>query len=159
MSAVLRIDSALLPGVIHVRTPQYLDSRGWFMELWNERVFGKMVQMNVAYSVRHTLRGLHLQAPHQGKLVHCLHGEIYDVALDPDSGKWCGVGLKDSAPSALWIPKGYAHGYYVVSDSALVCYAVDEYRNQSTETTLPWHGYGIEWPLFGEPILSTKDDI
>ena len=142
--------------VIYTRSTVYSDHRGWFIESWRSSDF---VQENIAFSKRGVLRGLHIQAPPQGKLIRCLQGRIYDVVADPKTGEWAAFILEGDEPASLWIPRGYAHGYYVMSDTALVSYAVDAPRNEATERTIPYDSYGIEWPFFTEPILSVKDSL
>lgn len=142
-----------LIGVIHATSTLHRDRRGWFMEGWRSSDF---VQENIAYSKFHVLRGLHIQNPPQGKLVRCLQGRIWDVVADPLTGEWGHYVLDADVPSSLWIPRGLAHGYYVLSETALVSYAVDAPRCIEGEHTIRWDSYGIQWPS-DNPILSDKD--
>lgn len=145
-----------LPGLKIIQHTKYADSRGDFCELWksnNDSMRGDFRQLNVASSVRNVLRGLHRQ--NQTKLVMPVHGEIFDVALDPVTGKWFGIFL-DTA-RALLIPPQYAHGYLVLSDTAVVQYVVDAPYDKTQEENFNWSKYNIEWPIKGEPILSEKD--
>ncbi len=141
----------------------------WHQDRFEELVTGKptrFVQDNHSKSVKGTLRGLHLQTQNtQGKLVRVISGEVFDVAVDvrPESasfGHWVGVYLSAENNRQLWIPEGFAHGFYVVSDEAEVVYKCTDYYNSDAEVSIQWNdqGIGIEWPIMClEPILSTKD--
>jgi dTDP-4-dehydrorhamnose 3,5-epimerase len=115
--------------------------------------------------VRNVLRGLHYQVRQpQGKLVSVTAGEIFDVAVDLRSGsptfrKWVSVLLSAGTPRSIWIPPGFAHGFLVVSDQALVQYKTTDYYAPEHERTLVWNdsALAIPWPLEGEPIVSDKD--
>jgi len=160
-----------LDGVLLIEPMVYSDARGFFLETYNERVFAeagiteRFVQDNQSHSKQGVLRGLHYQVENpQGKLVRVLQGQIYDVAVDlrPESrtfGKWTGVYLKAEEHKVLWIAKGFAHGFYVLSESAEVAYKVTAFYAPNSERTLLWNDpdLGIQWPLRGEPILSEKD--
>jgi dTDP-4-dehydrorhamnose 3,5-epimerase len=146
----------MLSGLQIIEHTKYKDSRGDFCELWkinNDSMRGNFRQLNIANSCRNVLRGMHRQ--NQTKLVMPVHGKIFDVALDPENGKWFGIFLDTS--NALLIPPQYAHGYVVVSDTATVQYVVDAPYNKSEEENFNWNNYGIEWPIDGAPILSAKD--
>lgn len=137
---------------------RYLDDRGYFSPLYtgNEMdglMRGSYRQVNLAESKFGVLRGLHRQD--QTKLVTPIKGQIFDVAVDVDSGKWFGCYLDSTM--ALFIPPQYAHGYLVLSDDALVQYVVDQQYKAGEEETFPWNGYGIDWPLNIIPQLSSKD--
>lgn len=145
------------------------DHRGFFMETYQKERYSQLgipefVQDNCSFSQKGVLRGLHLQTPAQGKLVQVLQGEVYDVAVDmrkdsPTYLKWAGVILSEDNKRQFWIPAGFAHGFYVLSDSALFHYKCTEYYNPQTEVTIMWNDpkINIEWPLQGEPIVSEKD--
>jgi dTDP-4-dehydrorhamnose 3,5-epimerase len=149
----------------------FSDSRGFFLETYNERTFLELglavhfVQDNQSHSEKGVLRGLHYQSEQaQGKLVRVLQGEIFDVAVDlrPGSGtfgKWAGVRLSSSTHRMIWIPKGFAHGFYVCSETADVLYKVTDFYAPKHERTLVWNDpeVGIAWPLTGDPTLSDKD--
>jgi len=149
----------------------FSDSRGFFLETYNERVFAalgvdaRFVQDNQSHSKKGVLRGLHYQIEQaQGKLVRVLQGEIFDVAVDlrPASrtfGQWTGAWLSSGTHRMLWIPKGFAHGFYTTSKTADVLYKVTDYYSPEHERTLIWNDpdVAVEWPLAGEPILSDKD--
>jgi dTDP-4-dehydrorhamnose 3,5-epimerase len=145
-----------LPGLRIINHTKYKDSRGDFCELWkisNDSMRGDFRQLNIANSASNVLRGMHRQ--NQTKLVMPVHGQIFDVALNPENGKWFGLFLDTS--NALLIPPQYAHGYLVISDIATVQYIVDAPYNKVEEENFNWNNYGIEWPVKGEPILSDKD--
>lgn len=149
------------------------DDRGSFMETWNHAKFkdggidAMFVQDNQSRSVKGVLRGLHYQIKQpQGKLVRVLQGEIYDVAVDirrssPNFGRWVGVVLSAENRRELWIPAGFAHGFYVLSESADVFYKCTDLYAPGYDRTIRWDDpdIGITWPLNGcsAPILSPKD--
>ena len=159
-----------LPGVVLIEPTVFDDPRGLFYESWSALRYaevgipGPFVQDNVSASSRGTLRGLHLQHPHgQGKLVHVLVGEVFDVAVDvrvgsPDFGKWTGATLSESNRLQLYIPPGFAHGFCVTSDTVLFAYKCTEYYHPATEITVAWNDpdIGVRWPL-AEPTISRKD--
>lgn len=160
-----------LPEVIVVEPDVYADERGCFSETWNAGSFDgaglplRFVQCNHSYSTRGVLRGLHYQQPApQGKLVRAITGEIFDVAVDlrrrsPTFARWVGVTISAANKHALWIPPGFAHGFYVLSPSADVVYLCTSPRVAASEQTLRWDdpALAIAWPLVGAPILSAKD--
>jgi dTDP-4-dehydrorhamnose 3,5-epimerase len=149
------------------------DPRGFFMETWNRETFRaagfdlNFVQDNHSRSARGILRGLHFQTEHtQGKLVRVTAGEVFDVAVDlrsnsPTLGQWYGVLLSGENHRMLWVPPGFAHGFYVTSDYADFLYKCTDIYHPASEQTLAWDDptVGIEWPVpAGEaPILSAKD--
>jgi dTDP-4-dehydrorhamnose 3,5-epimerase len=167
----VRVTPLELPGVMLIEPRGARDARGWFYESWSEERFGHhglaqtFVQDNVSRSQRGVLRGLHLQHPHgQGKLVSVLHGEVFDVAVDvrhgsPTFGRWCGEKLCAERGRQLYIPVGFAHGFLVLSDEAVVTYKVTERYHPASELTIAWNDatIGVRWPLDGEPILSARD--
>ena len=155
-------------------TPQVFgDARGLFFEAWNARDYGDAglpndwVQDNLSRSQHGVLRGLHCQVQQlQAKLVRCVHGAIFDVAVDlralsPTFGKWCGHVLDDATWHAMWIPPGFAHGYYVLSNLATVHYKASDFYAPTHERILRWDDpdVGIEWPLVNgaSPTLSERD--
>jgi dTDP-4-dehydrorhamnose 3,5-epimerase len=150
----------------------FQDNRGFFMETWNRRTFAEMgldvdfVQDNHSRSSQGILRGLHYQIKHpQGKLVRVIQGEVFDVAVDirkhsPTFGKWEGVVLSEENRRMLWIPPGFAHGFYVTSDTAEFVYKCTHFYAPQYERSIIWNDpdIGIAWPLDGtEPVLSDKD--
>ncbi len=170
MEAIKKISTSL-PGVFILEPRVFGDERGFFLESYNERVFAELgieerfVQDNHSSSQRNVLRGLHYQIQHtQGKLVRVAEGEILDVAVDlrrssPTFGGWEAVRLSGENKRMLWIPKGFAHGFRVVSETAQVLYKATDYYAPEFERTLAWNdpNLKIEWELDGEPIVSAKD--
>lgn len=162
-----------LPEVMVLEPQVFGDDRGFFLESFSARRFAELtgcgdafVQDNHSRSTKGVLRGLHYQLPPmaQGKLVRVVSGEIFDVAVDirrssPNFGKWVGVNLSAQNKHQLWVPKGFAHGFYVVSDIAEVVYKVTDYYAPRHECCLRWDdaAVGIRWPLSGAPSLSAKD--
>lgn len=162
-----------IEGVTLIETSVYPDHRGFFAEIFREESFKKMgftvsfVQDNFSFSHRNVLRGLHYQLnPHaQGKLVVALYGEIYDCAVDirqgsPTYGKWVGVYLSPQRGQMLYVPPGFAHGFCVLSESAVVMYKVTQDYNPAAERGIVWNDpeIGIKWPL-SSPVISEKDAI
>jgi dTDP-4-dehydrorhamnose 3,5-epimerase len=148
----------MLPGLQIIEHTKYKDSRGDFCELWkinHDQMRGNFRQLNIASSKRDVLRGMHRQ--NQYKLIMPVYGSIFDVALEPESGKWFGIFLDNT--NALLIPPQYAHGYLVLSDEAIVQYIVDAPYNKAAEENFTWNNYGIEWPVDGSPHLSKKDSV
>jgi len=162
-----------IPEIILVKPKIYEDSRGYFMEVYREDRFSiegisrNFVQENQSRSQKGVLRGLHYQIRQaQGKLVRVLSGEIFDVAVDirrssPTFGQWIGVILSSENRHQLWIPEGFAHGFYVTSDSAEVAYKVTDYYAPEWERSILWNDpqIGVDWQLAKDaaPILSQKD--
>jgi dTDP-4-dehydrorhamnose 3,5-epimerase len=162
-----------IPDVLLVKPVVHGDQRGFFVETWHEVRYvasgipGPFVQDNHSRSVRHTLRGLHYQVQQpQGKLVRAAVGAIFDVAVDlrrssPTFGRWVGAVLSDENHHQLWVPPGFAHGFYVVSEQADLVYKCTALYASERDRALRWDDpdLGIEWPLAvaGPPILSSKD--
>jgi dTDP-4-dehydrorhamnose 3,5-epimerase len=162
-----------LHGVYLLKPSVFGDARGFFMESWNKRTFSDagfevdFVQDNISRSARGTLRGLHYQTRHtQGKLVRVSAGSVFDVAVDmrrdsPSFGEWYGVILDDSEHHMLWIPPGFAHGFYVLSEYADFHYKCTDFYDPQSEVALAWDDpdVGIDWPLLDHhpPQLSAKD--
>jgi dTDP-4-dehydrorhamnose 3,5-epimerase len=152
-----------------VCAPRFVDERGWFMPLAPtdraSSVESPWVQDNVSMSERGVLRGLHFQHPAgQAKLLTLLEGEIFDVVVDvrlgsPQFGKAASLVLKASAGNQLLIPDGFAHGFYVLSEVALVHYRCSRRWEPAAEKNLLWNdpALGINWPLGGQPKISAKD--
>jgi dTDP-4-dehydrorhamnose 3,5-epimerase len=149
------------------------DNRGWFFESFNEEDFSaavgnsvKFVQDNHSFSKKGVLRGLHYQMEQpQGKLVRVCHGAIFNVAVDLRQssitfGKWVGVELSAGNKRQLWIPRGFAHGFLVLSESAEFLYKTTDYWHAASEKCIVWNdlGLNIQWPdIEMEPILNAKD--
>lgn len=147
-----------LPGLVLYNRTVHTDHRGSFSETWKNKNFwdgmkGNYRQLNTAYSFKNVLRGMHRQD--QSKLVMPIEGLIYDVALEPETGDWYGVRLDSTA--CLFIPPQYAHGYLVLSNTAIVQYIVDAPYNKSKEENFKWDEYEIDWPITDSVILSEKD--
>ena len=157
--------------IIDVKT--YGDNRGYFMETYKESDFKEagldynFVQDNQSSSRKGVLRGLHFQKTHpQAKLVRVLKGEVFDVAVDlrkdsPTYGQWVGVVLSEENKRQFMIPRGFAHGFVVMSDYAEFAYKCDELYHPEDEGGIMWNdpAIGIEWPEVGEIILSEKDKV
>ena len=162
-----------IPEVVLVEPEVFGDSRGFFMETWHAGRFGAagidrpFVQDNHSRSTGGTLRGLHYQLVQpQGKLVRVTSGEVFDVAVDlrrssPTFGRWVGVTLSAENRRELWVPPGFAHGFYVTSDSADFVYKCTDYYHPQSERSLLWNdpAVGVAWPIptGSEPRLSAKD--
>ena len=164
-----------IPDVVLVKPKVFGDARGYFFEIWEARKFAAagisagFVQDNYSRSVKHTLRGLHYQIHNpQGKLVRVTHGEVFDVAVDlrrssPTFGRSVSAVLSADNKQQLWIPPGFAHGFYVLSEAAEFFYKCTDYYAPQHERCLIWNdpSVGIQWPLVpGEvPLLSEKDRV
>lgn len=160
----------VLPDVLILEPSVYRDARGDFSEAWNaERyrasgIAGPFVQDNLARSRRGVLRGLHFQHPTaQGKLICVVRGAVLDVVVDirvgsPSFGRSAAVRLDDDARWQIWVPRGFAHGYCVVSDEADVLYKVDAPYRPAEESVVAWNDpdLGLAWPV-AEPILNARD--
>ena len=168
----------LINGPLTIIPEINLDKRGFFQESWNKKDFNEVlsknnqkeeffVQDNHSKSIKGTLRGLHFQrTPYaQGKLVRCIKGEIFDVAVDlrknsKTFGKYYSLIISDKSEYSFYIPEGFAHGFLCLSDKCIVHYKCSEYRHKESETTLDWRDQtvNIKWPI-KKPILSDKDKI
>ena len=162
-----------IPDVVLVEPRVFKDDRGFFLETYQAQEYaragipGPMVQDNHSGSRGGVLRGLHYQVRHpQGKLVRVLAGAVFDVAVDlrrssPTFGKWVGVVLSAENRRQLWVPAGFAHGFYVTGEWAEVTYKVTDFWHPEHERTLLWNDpeVGVRWPLAGgaPPLLSPKD--
>jgi dTDP-4-dehydrorhamnose 3,5-epimerase len=162
-----------IPEVVLIEPQVYMDERGFFMETYQSERFAQagisavFVQDNHSTSRQGTLRGLHYQIRQaQGKLVRVIAGEVFDIAVDmrrssPYFGKWAGAYLSADNKHQIWIPPGFAHGYYVLSEQAEIVYKASDLYAPQWERTLLWNdpAIGIQWPLLPgkAPILSNKD--
>jgi dTDP-4-dehydrorhamnose 3,5-epimerase len=162
-----------IEGLCVIEPKVFFDERGYFVETYNENDFKaegfdvRFVQDNQSMSVRGVLRGLHFQKEHpQGKLVRCLKGRVYDVAVDlrassPTFGKWFGVELTAENKKQFFVPEGFAHGFLVLSDEAEFAYKCTDFYHPGDEGGLYWNDpqIGIEWPIEEgmELIISEKD--
>jgi dTDP-4-dehydrorhamnose 3,5-epimerase len=170
MNAIKKIPTSL-PGVFVLEPRVFADERGFFLESYSERamaeigILERFVQDNHSCSNRNVLRGLHYQVNQsQGKLVRVAVGEILDVAVDlrrssPAFGRWESVRLSGDNKRMLWMPPGFAHGFYVISETAHVLYKTTDFYAPERERTLAWNDpdLNINWELIGDPIVSAKD--
>jgi dTDP-4-dehydrorhamnose 3,5-epimerase len=154
------VETTHLPGLRVVEVPRFVDERGWFSELWNEARYREaglpheFVQANVSYSGGGVLRGMHFQHPRgQGKLISVLSGTIFDAVVDvrvgsPTFGQWYGCELSEANRRQLWAPSGFAHGFIVLSDAAVVHYNCTSLYDASCDRALAWDdpAVGIAWP-------------
>lgn len=160
-----------LPGVMLLELDVFGDARGRFMETYRRERYAELgiavelVQDSLSTSVGGVLRGLHYQlANPQAKLVHVSRGEVFDVCVDIRTGSptfrhWFGTSLSEANHRQLWIPPGFAHGFYVVSDVADVVYKFSTVYSATDEYVIAWNDpeLAIAWPLAGEPLLSARD--
>ncbi len=162
-----------IPDVIEVVPHLFSDERGSFMETWNSEDFCKagidvpFIQDNQSRSTQGTLRGLHYQKEHsQGKLVRIISGEIFDIAVDLRQwsntfGQWVGKTLSAEKRNMLWIPPGFAHGFYVISEFSEFLYKCTDCYAPEHEETLSWNDpeLNIDWQIVEgtQPLLSEKD--
>ncbi|WZO99984.1 dTDP-4-dehydrorhamnose 3,5-epimerase [Isosphaeraceae bacterium EP7] len=167
----MNIQKTELPGVVLIEPRIFRDDRGYFVETWQQERYAaeaglpeRFVQDNLSSSTKGVLRGLHYQHPRgQGKLVQVIQGEIFDVAVDirvgsPTYLKWVGMQLTSADGRQAYIPPGFAHGFQVVSDTALVMYKCTDFYVPTDESSLAWDDpdVAISWPV-DSPILSPKD--
>ncbi len=166
----MKITRCDIAGLLTIEPKVFGDARGFFLETWNEQQYReagldlRFVQDNISSSRRGTLRGLHFQNPRsQGKLVWVIEGEVFDVAVDlrrssPTFGRWHGLNLSGQNRLQFYIPTGFAHGFAVLSETALFAYKCTEFYSPQDELTLCWDDpdVGVKWPL-NDPVLSEKD--
>ena len=168
----MNIIKTAIPDVLIIEPLVFVDDRGFFFESFNQKQFDEtvgyhvnFVQDNHSKSRKGVLRGLHYQiSPHaQGKLVRCIAGEIFDVAVDirknsPTFAQWVGINLSAENKRQLWIPEGFAHGFLTISDYSEFLYKTTNYYNPLSERGIRWNDeqLGINWPLT-RIILSEKD--
>jgi dTDP-4-dehydrorhamnose 3,5-epimerase len=160
-----------LAGALVLEPKVFADDRGFFLESYNEKAFreigipDRFVQDNHSFSKRGVLRGLHYQVDKtQGKLVRVVSGEVLDVFVDlrrssRTFGRWHAVRLSGENRHLAWIPAGFAHGFYVLSENAHVLYKANEFYFPQLERTVLWNDpdLNIAWENLGEPLLSEKD--
>ncbi len=159
-----------IPGLVVVLPKFFGDSRGFFLETYHQQrysnfgVDANFIQDNLSFSAQGVLRGLHFQNPGaQAKLVSVVAGEVFDVAVDvrhgsPTFGRWAGVFISGDTRTQFYIPKGFAHGFCVLSESAYFTYKCDDFYQPENENTVSWQDedLGIRWPIEA-PKLSAKD--
>lgn len=167
----MNVTPLAIPDVLLIEPKVFGDARGFFLETWQARDYAaagidlRFVQDNHSRSGRGILRGLHYQlVKPQGKLVRVVTGEVFDVAVDmrrhsPSFGRWVGARLSEDNKHQLWVPPGFAHGFYVLSDSADFIYKCTEFYSPQDERSLRWNDpdLAIDWPISGEPLLAKKD--
>jgi dTDP-4-dehydrorhamnose 3,5-epimerase len=170
---MINVTTTAIADLLIIEPKIFGDERGFFYESYNERVFRQLtgltvnfVQDNHSRSTRGVLRGLHYQLPPaaQGKLVRCVVGEVFDVAVDirkqsPTFGRWVGLHLSADNKRQFWIPPGFAHGFVVLSETAEFLYKTTEYYQPQYDRGIRWNDpdLAITWPLHGTPQLSEKD--
>ncbi|HHQ5455762.1 TPA: dTDP-4-dehydrorhamnose 3,5-epimerase [Aeromonas veronii] len=168
----MNIIKTAIPDVLIFEPKVFGDERGFFFESFNHKLFEEaigypvtFVQDNHSKSSKGVLRGLHYQLPPyaQGKLVRCVAGEVFDVAVDirknsPTFGQWVGVHLSGENKRQLWIPEGFAHGFLTLSNNAECLYKTTDYYHPEYENTILWNDktLGVNWGD-SDPILSEKD--
>lgn len=167
----MRFIQTEIPEVMIIEPRVFGDERGFFMETWQRKTFAAngidydFVQDNHSLSGKGILRGLHYQIRRpQGKLVRVISGEVFDVAVDirqgsPWFGKWVGMSISAANRRMLWVPPGFAHGFYVTSGQAEFVYKCTEYYAPEYERSIAWNDpdLNIDWPLKAHPVLSGKD--
>lgn len=170
----MQVEPSAIPDVMFLKPQVFADARGTFHESYNRRVFvektgcdAEFVQDNFSTSAKGVLRGLHYQVPPmaQGKLVQCVQGEIFDVAVDmrdgsPTRGQWVGGILSEDNRTQIWIPEGFAHGFLTRSDVAGVAYKVTAPYSPDHERAVHWNdpSLAIDWQAEGAPVVSEKDE-
>lgn len=162
-----------IKGVYRIETKKFGDNRGYFMETYKKSDFDQagltynFIQDNQSKSKKGVLRGLHLQKCFpQAKLVRCIEGEVFDVCVDlrkgsPTFGKYECVILSAEKGNQFMIPRGFAHGFLVLSETATFCYKVDDFYHPEDEVGLAYNDpdIGVPWPIEGEVSLSEKDKV
>ena len=170
----MKITETKFKDILIIQPDTYYDNRGFFLESFNDQWLSKylgknikFVQDNISYSKKGVLRGLHYQYKKpQGKLLRLISGEIFDVCVDLreesiNFGKYFSIRLSSKDYTSLWVPPGYAHGFYVISNSAELMYKTTEFWYPDFEQTIIWNdkNLNINWPIIKEPILSYKDSV
>ena len=166
----LKFIKTSLPEVLVIEPDLFKDGRGFLMETYHQRKYSEggisqsFIQDNYSHSLRGTLRGLHYQLKHpQDKLIYVITGEIFDVAVDirhgsPTFGQWVGMHLSEENKRQIFVPKGFAHGFCVMSETADVIYKCTDLYDPDDDYGIHWADpdIGIEWPDI-KPIISDKD--
>ncbi|MEI4966554.1 dTDP-4-dehydrorhamnose 3,5-epimerase [Aeromonas caviae] len=172
----MNVIETAIPDVLIFEPKVFGDERGFFFESFNHKQFEEavgypvtFVQDNHSKSSRGVLRGLHYQLPPhaQGKLVRCVAGEVFDVAVDirkrsPTFGQWVGIHLSGENKRQLWIPEGFAHGFLTLSETAEFLYKTTNYYAPQSEGSIIWNDLelAIEWPIIdSKPTVSNKDNM
>ncbi len=169
----MNVEKTDLEGLLVIENTVFEDDRGSFSEVFNLKRFEDAtgvvrtwVQDNQSVSRRGVLRGIHFQNPRpQGKLVRCITGEVFDVAVDLRRSSdtfldWFGVELMATDSKQLWIPEGFGHGFFALTDDATLVYKTTEYYVPEADRSLRWDdpAIGVVWPVDGVPIVSDKDE-
>ncbi|MCE9955885.1 MULTISPECIES: dTDP-4-dehydrorhamnose 3,5-epimerase [Aeromonas] len=170
----MNVIKTAIPDVLIFEPKVFGDERGFFFESFNHKLFEEavgypvtFVQDNHSKSSKGVLRGLHYQLPPhaQGKLVRCVAGEVFDVAVDirkssPTFGKWIGVHLSGGNKRQLWIPEGFAHGFFTISETAEFLYKTTNYYHPQSDRSILWNdeNLSINWPS-NNTLLSKKDEM
>jgi len=168
----MRVTETSLPGVLLIEPVVHRDGRGFFVETYHadryreHGIAAPFVQDNHSRSIQGTLRGLHLQLQRpQGKLIHVIEGEIFDVAVDvrrgsPAFGRWVAVNLSADNFQQVYVPPGFAHGFCVISPIAQVEYKCTDFYDPAGEIGIAWNdpGLAIDWPVRA-PLLSPRDRL
>jgi len=166
----MKVTHCDIPGLLIIEPKVFGDARGFFLETWHRQRYRDagldvdFVQDNLSSSRRGTIRGLHFQNPRaQGKLVWVVQGEVFDVAVDlrrssPTFGRWHGLNLSAENRLQFYIPPGFAHGFAVLSETAIFAYKCTDFYSPGDELTLKWDDpdVGVQWPI-RNPTLSEKD--
>jgi dTDP-4-dehydrorhamnose 3,5-epimerase len=166
----MKVTQTKLPAVLVFELDAFGDDRGWFLETFSRRRYEQagiklsFVQDNASFSAKNILRGIHFQYPHsQGKLVQVISGEVFDVVVDirlgsPTFGQWIGENLSSLNHKQIYIPPGFAHGFCVLSDTALFSYKCTDYYSPAAEGGIIWNDpdLRIGWPV-PTPIVSGRD--
>jgi dTDP-4-dehydrorhamnose 3,5-epimerase len=166
----VKVSETTLKGVLVIEPVVFEDTRGFFMETFHQKRYEEsgidpvFVQDNISFSVKGTLRGLHYQYPHpQAKMVQVIAGEIFDVAVDvrrgsPSFGQWTGVRLSDENKRQIYIPEGFAHGFCVLSETAIFTYKCSDFYAPDCEGGILWSdpALSIDWPV-KDPLISARD--
>lgn len=163
-----------IPDVILIEPQVFIDERGFFFESYNQNDFENVIKRKVTFvqdnhsrSTKGVLRGLHYQEKpcQQAKLIRVIHGEIWDVAVDirKDSksyGQWVAEKISAENKKQLWIPEGFAHGFYVLSETTELVYKVNNFYSKEHERTIHWknNSFNIEWPIQDNMVLISKKD-
>lgn len=174
MDIKMNVIKTAIPDVLIFEPKVFGDERGFFFESFNHKLFEEavgypvtFVQDNHSKSSKGVLRGLHYQLPPhaQGKLVRCVAGEVFDVAVDirkssPTFGKWIGVNLSSDNKRQLWIPEGFAHGFFTISETAEFLYKTTNYYHPQSDRSILWNdkNLSVHWPS-NEATLSKKDEM
>ena len=162
-----------LPGVLILRPKVHEDERGFFLESYNQKIFNQLIGRSISFvqdnhskSSKGVLRGLHFQKKSpQAKLVRVIKGRVFDVVVDVRKSsstfkKWIGLELSQENKKQIWVPEGFAHGFYVLEDKTEVIYKTTDFYNPKEEKSIRWddQDISIDWPIDGDIEVSSKDE-